>query len=361
MLDTTKKVLYRFVFGANVATILLLWLCASSVYINPSISAIVGVMGLAFPAFFFANVCFLFLWLLFHWRTAWLPVVGFLCCIGSIRTYLPLNLPSPHPKRCIKVLSYNVMAFGAHPSEKPIYSYAARYIKESDADIVCLQEGAAISDEMRLNTLEELACYRHQDTVNHSSNRLVLLSRYPILKTEHIHYESEENVSAAFWLKIENDTVIVINNHLESNRLTMSDREMYKNLVKDPESMSIKQSSRFLASKIGQASKKRAYQADSVAAYIQRHKGYSMIVCGDFNDSPISYARYTICQGLTDTFLATGNGIGHSFNRDGIYVRIDHLFCTDDWEPYGAMVDTETDASDHYPISCYLQKKRTRK
>ena len=80
-----------------------------------------------------------------------------------------------------------------------------------------------------------------------------------------------------------------------------------------------------------------------------------MIVCGDFNDNPISYARRIISQGLTDCFVETGKGIGLSYNQKGFYVRIDHILCSEHFQPYNCQIDDEMDASDHYPILCWLK------
>ena len=58
---------------------------------------------------------------------------------------------------------------------------------------------------------------------------------------------------------------------------------------------------------------------------------------------------------LTDAYRATGNGIGRSFHKDAIYVRIDNIFCSDHWKPFAAMVENSVDYSDHYPVSAYLK------
>ena len=58
---------------------------------------------------------------------------------------------------------------------------------------------------------------------------------------------------------------------------------------------------------------------------------------------------------LTDTFRATGNGIGRSFAKDRIYVRIDHVFCSDHWRPFAANIDSGVHFSDHYPFTVWLK------
>ena len=60
---------------------------------------------------------------------------------------------------------------------------------------------------------------------------------------------------------------------------------------------------------------------------------------------------------LTDCYVATGRGIGLSYNQKGFYVRIDNIMCSDDFKPLGCKVDSKITASDHYPIYCWLKMK----
>ena len=120
----------------------------------------------------------------------------------------------------------------------------------------------------------------------------------------------------------------------------------------------MKVESKRLIDKLAETSKRRAPEVDAVARYIARHEGESIILCGDFNDNPISYTRRVIVDKLTDCYVATANGPGISYHLSGFYVRIDNIMCTPDWKPYGCTVDSKVKSSDHYPIYCWLQKQR---
>ena len=39
-----------------------------------------------------------------------------------------------------------------------------------------------------------------------------------------------------------------------------------------------------------------------------------------------------------------------------MYFRLDNILCSHHWKSYTATVDAEMDASDHYPIFCFLKK-----
>ena len=83
------------------------------------------------------------------------------------------------------------------------------------------------------------------------SNSIGIYSRYPILKRERIVYPSRANGSMAYYLQIDGDTIIVINNHFESNHLTLTDRENYHEIIKgDVDKDTARRQSRLLLDKI---------------------------------------------------------------------------------------------------------------
>ena len=124
----------------------------------------------------------------------------------------------------------------------------------------------------------------------------------------------------------------------------------------DMEDEERKQETRRLWSILGEASAKRAPQVDAVADYVAKHKGQSIILAGDFNESPISYAHRRLASELTDCYIASANGPGISYHYNCFYVRIDNIMCSEHWTPYECRVDNTIKASDHYPIVCKLSR-----
>ena len=114
---------------------------------------------------------------------------------------------------------------------------------------------------------------------------------------------------------------------------------------------------KILLRKMAKAAKKRAPQIEAISQFLDEYPGKSAIVCGDFNDTPISYTHHTISKHLTDCFVASGNGLGFTYMRNGMHARIDYIFCSKDWQPYGCMVDKSVSISDHYPVVCWLKKR----
>lgn len=354
MLKKIRNITLQMTTGANVASIVLMLLVGYSDRLDPVEHPILANAGLAFPVFLFINFCFLVFFLIFRKKYALVPIAGFILGYQPIRTYCPLNIRRDVPAGAIKVLSYNVHGFvpgkPVDDGSDPILDY----IIGSDADIVCLQE--ARLDGRILNCVKGV--YEYADSVIHPahSDCLVLLSKYPILSKEHIEYKSKGNLSAAFKVDIGGDTVTVVNNHFETTGLSKSDRAGFKDMVKGKSDKdTIKAESKRLARKLGEAVRIRAPQVDAVAAYVKECRG-PVILCGDFNDSPISYARRTLGNVLTDCYIASGNGPGISYHHNAFFVRIDNIMCSADWRPYRCKVDRSNGYSDHYPIYCWLKR-----
>ena len=361
MLRQFRNFTVRMIAGANIATVVIMFLVGYSDRLNPNDFPMLSTVGLLFPMFLFANFAFLVFWLLFKFRYVLIPFVGFLVCYVPVREYMPFNMKGEAPKESLKILSYNTWNFGQMECDEDGVNPIVKYIRNQDADIVCLQEACFYGSDVpaQIDSLLK-PIYQYRDTTWHHNggNAVAVFSKYPILGKEVIPYPSRGNLSVAYQLKIDGERVLLINNHLETTGLTLEERRQFKELIKGKlETDTAEQTSKLLAVKLAESMKKRAPQAEAVARYIKQHEGESIILCGDFNDSPISYAHRTIAQGLTDCYVASGNGPGISYHHAGFFVRIDNVMCSADWEPYGCKIDDKIKASDHYPIICYLKKQ----
>lgn len=342
--------------GVNALLAFLLCFSAFSPYLNPHIHPVASCAGLFFPIFWVANLAFLFFWLLVYRRYALFPLLVLLVCWNSLQTYFPVNgFQSDAPEESIKVLSYNTRGFGdmaPHTKEKP--NEVLEYLRGSDADIICLQEyiyGGKLKKKDIDYALRDYP-YRHYHSLNNKMNGLGCYSRYPILAAKPIEYESVGNGSIAYYIKVEDDTLVVLNNHLESNRIIRADVETYQDMVEDPNRENVSSGLRKLLKKLSEATAIRSRQADVLSETIRGLKGKKLIVCGDFNDTPISYTHHLLCENLQDVFVEAGNGLGISYNRDRLYFRIDHILASKDLKIHECKVDNSIKASDHNPIWC---------
>lgn len=360
----TLRIIFNLLFAvANVASVLLLVMSAYSDRVSPESSIIFSYLGLLFPLLCVLNLLFIIYWLfLSEWRYMMIGLCAFMLCWGSVRSYFPFHQPSDMEGReVLKVLTYNVMAFGYKNHTKDSPNKILDYIANSDADIVCMQEFAVSRSNSNLTTnkiYRALRMYPYRSVFYKNSTKtqrygIAVFSKYPISNSRLIKYDSDFNGSSVHEIEVKGKRLTLINNHLESFKLTMEDRSRYSSLIKSFSSDGLDELKGAFERKLGPAFRIRAKQAESVAAEVNGSKNDYVIVCGDFNDTPISYAHRTIQGGLKDAFAESGRGIGVTYNQNFFWFRIDHILHSPNIKAYNCTID-KVSYSDHYPVWCYI-------
>lgn len=366
------KTLTVIIFIVNIVAIVLLLLAISAWYIPPYKSGIPAYLGLAFPFILVVNIIFLLFWLiLLKWKLFLIDLVTILLCWSPILTYFPVHTKTDDiPEDCIKMLSYNVRGFnwvtGKEARTNPIFDY----LNESGADIICLQEFTMDNyrpDPKGIISIREvddiLKDYPYRSIVKfgHSLSKysfgVACYSKYPIIKTTEIPVQSTTNGSVLYEIKVRDKTISIINNHLESNRITSEDKKLYKDFLETRDREQLDEVANNIRSRLGIAYKTRAYQADIIGHWVQNRETDATIVCGDFNDTPISYAYKTVKGDLLeDSFVKTGIGPGITYHENKFWFRIDYILHSRNLESYNFTVE-KVKYSDHYPIYTYIRFK----
>ena len=341
---------------------LLLVVVGYSDRVSPEVYPLLACVGMAMPAAIVLNIVMLLVMLSVRWRRAWIPLAAFVVAYVPIRTYVPLHfntVDDAEQEGCLRLMTYNVCGYGGNYKYEQALDTVTDYIMAQNVDIVCIQEEQATKHKP-VERWKEL--YPYNDTLTISKNNpkglniIGIHSRLPIIRYERIEYESKTNGSVAYFLQSGPDTIIVINNHLESTHLTEKERTQYSDILKGKKERQQAEEELFsLIGILGESMVKRAPAAEAVHRYVEAHSQYPIIVCGDFNDTPISYTRHVIAEGLTDCFVEAGCGLGLSYNRKGFNFRIDHIFCSRHFTPIMCKVDSKMDASDHYPMVCSMK------
>jgi len=356
-----KQFTIHAIAGANVASVIVMLLVGYSDRLDPSDHPLLSTLGMTLPAFLLINLAFLFFWLIFKWRMGWIPVCGFLLAYEPISIYMPIHARPDIPEGALKVISYNVCAYGGNYKYEDGFEHVRDYLFDESPDIVCIQEDVDTWRRYAFRSYEKHFAYNDTMVIANtvkSYNALGIHTKYPIIRRERIPYKSEANGSVAWWLKVGDDTLVVVNNHFESCHLNDNDRKQYRQILKgEMPRDSVREESKMLLIKLAEANAKRAGQIRVVRRYAQEHSRYPVIVCGDFNDNPVSYSRHAMSEVMTDCFVETGKGVGLSYNQKAFSFRIDHFFCNEKLEPYYCEIDGEMDASDHNPLICWLKIK----
>lgn len=358
-----SKILFLPFLLINLIVALLLVCCAYSPVLPAEHLPLLSLAGLAFPFVLAANILFIVLWLVMYRPFMLVPIVTLLLCIPQIRAFSPINIARQHPpKDCIKLMSYNILSSNLTTSTANRDNPMISYLESTDADIICLQEFpfAALKSNKAPKDLFKEYPYKSYQISNLSETKshfLCCLSKHPILSVEKIDLDSSGNGCAKYRILHDKDTIVVYNCHLQSNNLDNENKNTYEELLTDLNKENIiGEDTRELVKKLRDATSKRATQARVVLNKVRKETSPYVVICGDFNDSPISYTRKLLTEELNDAFVRSGNGPGFSYNRNKLYYRIDHILYSDAFEAYDCNVDRSISTSDHYPISCFLQK-----
>ena len=81
-----------------------------------------------------------------------------------------------------------------------------------------------------------------------------------------------------------------------------------------------------------------------------------VIVCGDFNDTPSSYAYQVMSENLQDAFVEKGTGFGQTYTGYFAPFRIDYVFLSKKMK-VRHFQNIKDGASDHYPVVCDFSLK----
>ena len=333
-----------------------------------------SLMGYFFPAFLFSNGLFLALWVFVNWRYLFIPVIGFIAAYQPLSLYCPFFTSSSvdeaeySSQTKLTILSYNTYDWGKYDKAVEDGKVSViEYIANQKPDIVCLQESALDSKALEL-VKDYMPEMKYHTSIRNDDDKngvvLAFLSKYPINKEKNLEIPSKSNAAGAIWVDVNRKQLLVVNCHLETQSLSLSEKEGFSRLVHgvangEVERDSMKSGSKFYLKKLSASAQKRAPQAELVSEFIKENSNISTIVCGDFNDIPLSYTHHIISNGLTDCYQKRGRGFGFSYCHNAMRVRIDHILCSPDINPIKCWVDSDIKLSDHYPIisHCLLENK----
>jgi hypothetical protein len=159
-----------------------------------------------------------------------------------------------------------------------------------------------------------------------------IYSRYPIISASRI-----DTLKNYVWADIvikkdknNEDTIRVFNNHLHSTAIRRDDNEYIENHdFLEGDSVG---KMRSMVNRLTDNNRIRAEQADTLASLVAASP-YPVIVCGDFNDTPVSYTYRTIARKLNDSYRKVGRGYSHTYRGFFDMLRIDYILFSDEFEP----------------------------
>jgi endonuclease/exonuclease/phosphatase family metal-dependent hydrolase len=333
-----------------------------SVYISPAKFWIFAFIGMGYPFILIINVLFVLFWIIFRKWYVFISIVAIAIGWNILREYFQFQPRVKDPvirEKQIRLLTFNVRLFNYYLWEKDTatWSKIIRYIHQENPDIVCFQEFITVPNSK--HSLENLKrkmaplSYSHiyyTDQVPGKINfGMATFSKFEMVHKKRIEFKHSLNGSIATDLVLgTGDTIRLFNCHLQSMRLRHDYNDVLDSVIF---SYSEKQLNNLkdLSLKMKQAFIKRASQVDILAGEI-RSSPYPVVICGDFNDTPVSYAYHKIGKNLEDAFIEAGKGTGNTFRGNLPYVRIDYVFYNGPLHA-GRYSTKKMQLSDHYPVT----------
>jgi endonuclease/exonuclease/phosphatase family metal-dependent hydrolase len=334
-----------------------------AVHVSPGDFALPAFFGLAYPYLLLINIILAIIWAMLLRFEAFISIVVIAIGFTHFSNYIKLIKPARDKINTYKVLSYNVRLFNYFENKKPVSSEKKilEFLKNQKPDILCLQEFFVLGNPSQEDTAIKTALggkyYSHMKVLGRGKNKyygIATYSKFPILRRGEIIHPGSSSLSIYSDVLIVKDTLRIYNNHLQSFRLKRMERSFIEEMT-DPADKETMDEVKNLSESLKKGFARRALQAQVVKDHINR-SAYPVIVAGDFNDTPVSYAYRKIRKGLNDSFVSSGYGAGFTYKGNYPPNRIDYiLYDRSLTNSYFEIIKVKY--SDHYPIVAYFRKK----
>jgi endonuclease/exonuclease/phosphatase family metal-dependent hydrolase len=274
-------------------------------------------------------------------------------------------------QQAVRIMSWNVAQFDIlnYKKDPSIHNNMIDLINHYQPDIACFQEmvaGDSVIDlnnnyyrkfsfysivdfEISLHFADEYYSYNWKENYLNSQHfGIIIFSKYPIVNRHTITTYPNDYNSIFQYVDIVKgaDTLRVFNIHLQSLKFSNDNLKYIDNPSMQSETDI--ENSKSIISKFKRGFLRRQLQADRIKEEIDKSP-YPVIVCGDFNDVPNSYAYETIGRGLQNAFEKKGAGLGRTFSGIAPTLRIDNIFVDQQYQ-VNQFVRISKKLSDHFPI-----------
>ena len=348
-----RKVLKKLLIISNIIVVFITLISLIVPYINPLKFKFLYFTGLLFPVFIFLNIVFLIVWLMFLKRWVFLSLLVLIFAIPVINRFYKVRIFVREPKHeGIKLMSYNVRMFNYYDwiQKSGISDKIFKFLKEQNPDLLCIQEFSPRFKKGEINILDSLKSVFYYHIIKYPTKYknkvgLAIFSKYRILQSDFLEFENSANGILTCDLLVGSEILKIVNVHLQSTNLNKSDFYFLDNLFNNGNNI---ENIKNLTKRLKDAYIKRSFQVETLNKII-KNSNKNIIVCGDFNDTPVSYTYQQISNLLDDTFIKVGKGWGITYIGRFPGFRIDYVFIGQKIEPLKYSI-SKIRLSDHYPI-----------
>ena len=331
---------------ANIILIFVTFVSYLSPFVNPATFWPFSFFGLAYPWLLLANTLFIVFWIVLK---KWYFLLSFCCILAGwnhFLNFIAFNTSSPSHSESIQVGSYNLKGLVNIKWQKDkkasMEADLLKLIKGNEGiDIICTQESSMANLQFLSKGLKLNHVYRAQ---NRSA---AILSRFPMVDKGEIIFKNSKNATAWVDLDVNGKTIRVYSLHLQSTKVAPATDDLLENGdLKEKETwLNIKE----ILARVKRASITRTNQAKLVTKHMDNCR-HPIILCGDFNDTPLSFVYKMLSEKLKDAFQEKGFGIGSTYAGNIPALRIDYIFTDKRMEIINYKTLRDGDFSDHYAI-----------
>lgn len=361
-------IIAKVLFYLNLIAGVFLLLAYLAPYVSPEDFWPLAFFGLAFPYILLINLLFILIWGFMANSRFLFSLLLLIIGYKAIPNHFQLQIGVKKvPMESFKLLSFNVRVFDLYmwTEEKTTRNKIFEFLNEEDADVVCLQEfyhSTKLNPTYEFKTLDTLLKFLrakdyHVDystTLRETDNwGIITFSSFPIINKGKLDFPIKNDNTCIFTDIVKGkDTIRIYNAHLASIQLNQHDYKVMQKMYNNDYSPELEEEL-VLLEKLKIGFKIRSLQAETIAKSI-KSSPYPVVVCGDFNDTPSSYAYQIIRAKLKDAFVESGNGMGRTYNGEFPSFRIDYILHSPALEAFDFQVHP-LKLSDHYPLSVYLK------
>ncbi|HRH99555.1 MAG TPA: endonuclease/exonuclease/phosphatase family protein [Saprospiraceae bacterium] len=339
----------NFLFSGNIIFAMICILTYIMSGLNPATYWLFSISSLLIPIFFIINILWILLWLILHWKYSFLSFG--IIILGYPQLKLLLNFgESNSGGKCnsavFSLMSYNVYGLknlkdtldNSHLANKTKF---LSFIRQYQPDILCVQEDNLYADDV-INK-SDLYPYFHY-LIQFGA---AIYSKHPIIEKGVVDFGTKTNSCLWADILVHGKRMRVYSVHLQSNRVS-------KDVNKITDEQAEKNSERLnifkrMLRNYRNSAVIRASQTQQILDHAQQAK-VPVLIAGDFNDTPFSFAYEQITKKYKDSFIERGYGLGSTFVGALPGLRIDYVFAGIKHFDFCRHEVLQTTFSDHNPV-----------
>ncbi len=348
-----RKKQRRFGLGSFISVTVLLISAAAllisyiSIFISPSKFWPPLFFGLYYIPIALWNLLLMIIAIIFRKKRLLIPLVALLPSLFFFDMFVKVGNEVPdEEKEGICIMTYNVGRYALSKegkSKNETITDIREYLKLCDADIVCLQEVSVRYKDSLIELPDYPYIYSHFFNDISSSFGNVILSKFPVRGGGKLTFKRSTNLAIWADLRIDGSIVRIYNCHLESYSISFTSivKRLFNRDTFSDEFIS-------LHGHLKESNIKRAEQVDRVVGSISECR-MKTIVCGDFNDTPMSYTYNRLQKNHKDGFVEAGKGFGATYSRLWPALRLDYILIPEEYSTTCHKIE-RLPFSDHYPV-----------